>query len=684
MFKLHSSYKPAGGQPKAIDELEKSLIAGNKEQTLLGVTGSGKTFVVANLIEKIQKPTLIISHNKTLAGQLFQEFREFFPENAVEYFVSYYDYYQPESYLPATDTYIEKDADINEEIDKLRLSTTASLITRKDVIVVASVSCIYNLGSPIEYTKQIIELRAGMKFRLQDLLLRLNDLYYERNDFDFKRGTYRLKGDTLDVYPAYQNFCIRIDMLGDKISGIRYFDPVSGEYMTKGQAFVNTKLTKAQEDFVKSHIIQTEQTIIYPAKHYVAPEERFDDAIKDIKADLETQVKELERQGKKMEAYRLSQRTNYDLEMIKEIGYCKGIENYSRYFDGRKPGDAPHSLLEFFPEDYMLVVDESHITIPQVRGMYNGDRARKQTLIDYGFRLPSALDNRPLKFDEFERRMGQTMYISATPNEWEINRSKEVVELVVRPTGLIDPEIEIKPTEGQIKDLEKRIDEVVKKKQRVLVTTLTKRMAEELAGFLQDKKYKVAYLHSDIETLERSDILDSLRKGDYDVLVGINLLREGLDLPEVSLVAILDADKEGFLRSDTSLIQTMGRAARHLNGQVIMYADKITGSMQRAIDEVTRRREIQIKFNQENGITPESIHKPIRERILEKTLDDEDENIPEGLLVEDYEFRTMTKKKQKSVIKELETKMKMAAEMLEFETAAKIRDRVRELKGLNK
>ncbi len=681
MFKLHSSYKPAGGQPRAIEELEKSLRAGNKEQTLLGVTGSGKTFVVANLIEKLQKPTLIISHNKTLAGQLFQEFREFFPENAVEYFVSYYDYYQPESYLPATATYIEKDADINEEIDKLRLSTTASLITRKDVIVVASVSCIYNLGSPIEYTKQIIELRAGMKFRLQDLLLRLNDLYYERNDFDFKRGTYRLKGDTLDVYPAYQNFCIRIDMLGDKISGIRYFDPVSGEYLTKGQAFLNTKLTKAQEDFVKSHIIQAEQTIIYPAKHYVAPEDRFDEALKEIKEDLEIRVKELEKQGKKIEAYRLSQRTNYDIEMIKELGSCKGIENYSRYFDGRKPGEAPHALLEFFPDDYLLVIDESHITIPQIRGMYNGDRARKQTLIDYGFRLPSALDNRPLKFDEFERRMGQTMYISATPNEWEVERSKEVVELVVRPTGLIDPQIEIKPTEGQIIDLEERIDEVIKKKQRVLVTTLTKKMAEELAGFLQDKKYKVAYLHSDIETLERSDILDSLRKGDYDVLVGINLLREGLDLPEVSLVAILDADKEGFLRSETSLIQTMGRAARHVNGQVIMYADKITGSMQRAIDEVTRRREIQIRFNKEHGITPESIHKPIRERILEKTLEDENNDIPKGLLVDDYEFRTMTKKKQKAVVKELENKMKLAADMLEFETAAKIRDRIRELKS---
>lgn len=682
MFKLSSQYKPSGGQPEAIKSLLDGISQNYKEQTLLGVTGSGKTFVVANVINEIKRPTLVISHNKTLAGQLYQEFRDFFPDNAVEYFVSYYDYYQPESYLPATDTYIEKDADINEEIDKLRLSTTASLITRKDVIVIASVSCIYNLGSPIEYQKQMIEIRPGMKYRLQDLLLRLNQLYYERNDYDFKRGTYRLKGDTLDVHPAYQNFAIRILMLGDKISDIKYFDPVSGEILNKNANYSNKKLTKAQEDFIKSHLIKSAQTVIYPAKHYVAPDENFEQAIKDIKTDLQIRLEELNKLDKKLEAHRLSQRTNYDLDMIKEIGYCKGIENYSRYFDGRKPGSAPFSLLDFFPKDYLLVVDESHITIPQVRGMYNGDQSRKQTLIDYGFRLPSALDNRPLKFDEFERRMGQTIYISATPNEWELSRSKNVAELLIRPTGLVDPQITILPTKNQIQDLESKCKAVIEKGERVLITTLTKRMAEELSSYLAQKNFKVAYLHSDIETLERSDILDNLRNGQYDILVGINLLREGLDLPEVSLVAILDADKEGFLRSDTSLIQTMGRAARHVQGAVIMYADNVTGSMQRAIDEVTRRREIQLAYNQKHNITPTSIHKPIRERILEKTLDTDDDtqNIQE-MDLEKFEFKSYPQKKQKQIIKQLEHKMKTAAELLEFETAAKIRDKVKELKA---
>lgn len=679
-FDLKGTYKPAGGQPEAIDKLVKGVNKGYKEQTLLGVTGSGKTFVTANIIKETQKPTLIISHNKTLAAQLYQEFRDFFPENAVEYFVSYYDYYQPESYLPATDTYIEKDSDINEEIDKMRLSATASLMTRKDVIVISSVSCIYNLGSPVEYQKQIIDIREGMKFRQMDLMLRLTQLYYERNDMDFKRGTFRVKGDTLDIYPAYQDFGVKVEFLGDKISSIRYFDPVTGEYLINAEE--GDKLTRAQEDFRKREQYQkaSGSAIIYPAKHYVAPKEMFAESVLAIQKDLQTQLDKLNKEGKKLEAYRLEQRTNYDLEMMQEIGYCKGIENYSRYFDGRKVGDPPYSLLDFFPDDYLLVVDESHITIPQIRGMYNGDRARKTTLVDYGFRLPSALDNRPLKFDEFERRMGQTIYTSATPNDWETQRSKQVVELLVRPTGLVDPEITILPSEGQIKDLENRITDKVSSGQRCLVTTLTKRMSEELSDYLKEKGFKVAYLHSDIETLERSDILDDLRKGTYDVLIGINLLREGLDLPEVSLVAILDADKEGFLRSDTSLIQTMGRAARHVQGEVVMYADKITGSMQRAIDEGTRRREVQLQYNKDHNITPASISKPIRERLMEKKAEEtlallEEEN------VEDYEFKTMTKKRQKLLIKELENKMRSAAEIMEFETAAQIRDKIKELKS---
>ncbi len=680
VFKISSPYKPTGGQPKAIEELTNSLNQNTKEQTLLGVTGSGKTFVAANIIQNIQKPTLIISHNKTLAGQLYQEFRDFFPDNAVEYFISYYDYYQPESYLPATDTYIEKDSDINEEIDKLRLSATAALMSRKDVIVVASVSCIYNLGSPIEYQKQIIEITQGMKIRVQDVTMRLIELYYERSDFDFKRGTFRVKGDNLDIHPAYQSYAVRLEFLGNKISAVKFFDPISGEFLKNETINQNSpqKLSKAQEDFIKNQSV-TSKVIIYPAKHYVAPEENFKEALSQIREDLQIRLQELNKQGKKIEAYRLQQRTNYDLEMMEEIGQCKGIENYSRYFDNRKPGDPPYSLLDFFPKDYLLVIDESHITVPQVRGMYNGDQARKQTLVDYGFRLPSALDNRPLRFDEFERRMGQTIYVSATPSAWELQRSTKVVELLVRPTGLIDPQIEILPTEGQIQDLEKKIIDTVAKGERILVTTLTKRMAEELSSYFEEKGMKVAYLHSDIQTLERSDILDNLRRGNYDVLVGINLLREGLDLPEVSLVAILDADKEGFLRSDTSLIQTMGRAARHVQGKVVMYADSVTNSMRRAIDEVSRRREIQNAFNLEHGITPESISKPIRERIMEKAAEPESEI--QELNVEDYDFRTMTGKKQKAFIKTLEGKMKMAAEILDFESATIIRDKIIHLRS---
>lgn len=743
-FKLKSSYKPTGGQPFAIEQLTNNLKNEISDQTLLGVTGSGKTFVMANVIEEIQKPTLIISHNKTLAAQLYQEFRDFFPNNAVEYFVSYYDYYQPESYLPATDTYIEKDSDINEEIDKLRLSTTASLLTRNDVIVVASVSCIYNLGSPIEYQRQIIKIINGMKLRQSDLLQRLTQLYYERNDYDFKRGTFRVKGDTVDIHPAYQHYAIRVEFIGDKVQSIKYFDPVSGEYLIPSEINVRNesglltgeiaKLTKAQEDFGKDRIDKNETVVIYPAKHYVAPEERYEEAIKAIQEDLNKRLIDLNKQGRKLEAYRLEQRTNYDIEMIQEIGYCKGIENYSRYFDGRKEGDPPYSLLDYFVmkdhinseteftekwsdklelnnsknNDFLLIIDESHITIPQIRGMYNGDRSRKQTLVDYGFRLPSALDNRPLKFDEFERRMGRTIYTSATPSEWELSRSeiayrnknrnlsgnetaKEefyqsrnvkrngVIELIIRPTGLIDPEITVLPTKGQIEDLEKRISQRVENKQRVLVTTLTKRMSEELSDFLNEKGYKVAYLHSDIETLERTDILDNLRKGEYDVLVGINLLREGLDLPEVSLVAILDADKEGFLRSETSLIQTMGRAARHIQGEVVMYADKITQSMQKAIDEVARRRQIQLSYNKQHNITPQTINKPIRDRILEKQTKIQTLNIDE-MTMEIYEYRTLNKKQQKEIIKKLESKMKSAAELLDFETATTIRDRIKELR----
>ncbi len=680
MFNLKGNYKPAGGQPDAIAKLVEGAHKGNKEQTLLGVTGSGKTFVTANVIQEVQKPTLIISHNKTLAAQLYQEFRDFFPDNAVEYFVSYYDYFQPESYLPATDTYIEKDSDINEEIDKMRLSATASLMTRKDVIVVSSVSCIYSLGSPVEYQKQIINLVEGMKYRQQDLMLRLTQLYYERNDFDFKRGVFRVKGDTIDIFPAYQDFGLRVEFLGDKISSLRYFDPMSGDYLQGEQK--GDKLSRAQEDFKKNNQYEpkSNSATLYPAKHYVAPKEMFTQAINEIQKDLQIQLEKLNKEGKKLEAYRLGQRTNYDLEMIQEIGYCKGIENYSRYFDGRKVGDPPYSLLDFFPKDYLLVIDESHITVPQIRGMYNGDRARKTTLVDYGFRLPSALDNRPLKFDEFERRMGQTLYTSATPNDWELQRSKQVVELLVRPTGLVDPEITILPSAGQIQDLEKRIAAKVASGQRTLVTTLTKRMSEELSDYLKEKGFKVAYLHSDIETLERSDILDDLRKGAYDVLVGINLLREGLDLPEVSLVAILDADKEGFLRSDTSLIQTMGRAARHVDGEVVMYADKITDSMQRAIDEGKRRREVQLQYNKDNNITPKTISKPIRERLMEKQVEEtlgllEEENVA------DYEFKTMSKKNQRTLIKDLENKMRTAAELMEFETAAQIRDKIKELKS---
>ena len=663
MFKLVSPFQPTGDQPAAIDQLTKKLDLGIKDQVLLGVTGSGKTFAIANVIKNVQKPTLIISHNKTLAAQLYQEFREFFPENAVEYFVSYYDYYQPESYIPSTDTYIEKDSDINEKIDKLRLSATTSLMTRKDVIVVSSVSCIYNLGSPAEYSKVALELRTGMKIRKIDLLKRLSQIYYDRSEYDFYRGTYRVTGDVIDVYLAYQDHALRIELSDDTLMSINYMDPLTGQYVQQPYQDI---------------------AVIYPAKHYVAPEETRQAALAQIKEDLALRLEFLRKNGKQLEAYRLEQRTNYDLEMIQEVGYCKGIENYSRYFDGRNPGDAPHSLMEYFPKDYLLVIDESHITVPQIRGMHNGDRSRKQVLVDYGFRLPSAMDNRPLNFDEFEQRVNQVIYVSATPDEWEMEKSdKNVAEILIRPTGIIDPKVTILPTKGQIEDLLEKVKERVAKKERVLITTLTKRMAEEMAEYMTEKGIKVTYLHSDIDTLERTDILDNLRSGKYDVLVGINLLREGLDLPEVSLVAILDADKEGFLRSETSLIQTMGRAARHISGEVVMYADNMTGSMTRAIAEVDRRRAIQVQYNTEHGLEPQKISKPRREKLIDEELEEvleEQRGKRHGL--QDTDYRQLPPNELKKEIKNLEKEMIYEAEILNFEKAAALRDRVRELKKL--
>ncbi len=662
-FKIISNFKPTGDQPEAIEKLARGVEQGEKHQVLLGVTGSGKTFTMANVIEKVQRPTLVISHNKTLAGQLAQEFKSIFPENAVEYFVSYYDYYQPEAYIPQSDTYIEKDASINEEIEKLRLSATTSLLTRKDVIVVASVSCIYNLGSPVEYGNAILEIKEGVKSGFEAIIRRLTDMYYSRNDYDFARATFRVKGDTIDIYPSYSDSALRVEFLGDKIERVSTLDPVSGQGLATAQTIT-----------------------VYPAKHYITPQERLRPAIAQIEEDLRVRLKELKSQSKLIEAQRLEQKTYYDLEMIKEFGYCNGIENYSRYFDGRKPGDAPYSLLDYFPKDYLMIIDESHISLPQIRGMYNGDRSRKETLIEFGFRLPSALDNRPLKFDEFQRRVNQAVYVSATPDEYEISLAGgrkgvklnhpegvgiNVVQQLVRPTGIVDPVVDVRPTDGQIADVIKEVEERVKRKERILITTLTKRMAEDLSDYLKDKGIKVNYLHSDIKTLERSDILNSLRLGEYDVIVGINLLREGLDLPEVTLVVILDADKEGFLRSKTSLIQTMGRAARHTNGKVIMYADTVTKSMKAAIDEVDRRREYQVKFNKKHKITPKNIEKALRDRLIEKV---EEETGQQILTVDDIPIG-----ERERIVKELEAQMKEAASLLDFETAAKLRDQIREL-----
>ncbi|HEV2340029.1 MAG TPA: excinuclease ABC subunit UvrB [Patescibacteria group bacterium] len=665
-FQIKSNFKPSGDQPQAIEQLTKNIQNNVNHQVLLGVTGSGKTFSLANVIQNVQKPTLIISHNKTLAGQLYQEFREFFPNNAVCYFVSYYDYYQPEAYVPTTDTYIEKEAEINDEIDKLRLAATTNLLTRKDVIVVASVSCIYNIGSPVEYGKFVLELRPGVKVSQRDIMVRLADLQYERYEYGMKRGTFRVRGESIDVFPAYTDNALRIDMDNDHVKTLVEFDPLTGDTVAIQHA-----------------------TVIYPAKHYMTDPRSYDSVFPRIKADMEKQVSLLTSQGRLVEAQRIRQRTNYDLEMIREVGYVNGIENYSIYFDGRKPGQPPYTLLDYLEvcsKDWLLCIDESHMTIPQIHGMYNGDQARKKTLIDYGFRLPSALDNRPLKFDEFMRRVHQTIYVSATPNDYEISLGigeageNGVVEQLIRPTGIVDPKIIIKPSAGQIADLIVEIQKRIVKKQRVLVTTLTKRMSEELTEYLEEQGIKVLYLHSDIQTLERQEVLDKLRRGDTDVIVGINLLREGLDLPEVALVAILDADKEGFLRSRTSLVQTMGRAARNIDSEVILYADVRTKSIEAAIKEVERRREKQLEFNKNHHITPRQIEKSIRAKLVE--IEQEETYVrPVDLLLEFHNKEVLLPDEKESLIGKLRVEMRAAAKELDFETAAAIRDRIRMIEG---
>ncbi len=652
-FKISSGFKPTGDQPKAIAELSEGIQKGLREQTLLGVTGSGKTFTMACVVEKIQKPTLVIAHNKTLAAQLATEFKEFFPDNAVEYFVSYYDYYQPEAYLPRTDTYIEKDADINEELDKLRHSATRSLLTRNDVLIVASVSCIFGLGSPDEYQSFVIDIQTGDTFIRSSLISKLIDMQYERNDYDLSRGRFRVKGDTLDILPAYEELGIRIQFWGDEIESITLLDPLTGEILS-----------------------EKENISIYPAKHFVTSEEKLKLAIKNIQIELSEQLTFLKNNNQLLEAQRLESRTNYDIEMLEIAGYCSGVENYSRHLSQREAGSTPHTLMDYLPDNFLLFIDESHMTIPQVRGMYHGDRSRKQTLVEHGFRLPSALDNRPLNFDEFENRIEQVVYVSATPSEYEIQNSNNVIEQIIRPTGLLDPVIEIRPVNGQIDDLLHEIRLRVNKKERCLVTTLTKRMSEELSDYLKESGIKTQYLHSEIDTLERSEILRDLRSGIYDVIVGINLLREGLDLPEVSLVAIIDADKEGYLRSSTALIQTIGRAARHANGKVVMYADRVTRSMQYAIDETTRRRKIQDTYNNKNNITPKTIKKDIRD-ITERIKSSSEKYSTVDIFSDDVEKEDLSR-----MIKELETQMKSASKNLEFEKAALCRDQIIELRRI--
>lgn len=653
-FNLVSKYKPEGDQPAAIKELTEGIRGGKKHQTLLGATGTGKTFTISNVIQEVKKPTLVIAHNKTLAGQLYSEFKEFFPDNAVEYFVSYYDYYQPEAYVPQTDTFIEKDASINDEIDKLRHSATSSLFERDDVIIIASVSCIYGLGSPEEYKEMVISLRTGMEIARNDLLRRLVDIQYERNDIDFKRGTFRVRGDVVEIFPASRDErCIRVEFFGDDIDRIREVDALTGEIMGD-----------------RDHVA------IFPASHFVTREEKMNIAIGNIEQELEERLAELRSEEKLLEAQRLEQRTRYDLEMMREMGFCSGIENYSRHLTLRPPGSTPYTLIDYFPEDFLMVIDESHVTLPQVRGMYNGDQARKQVLVDHGFRLPSAKDNRPLTFAEFEDHINQIVYVSATPGPYELEHTPEMTQQIIRPTGLLDPTIEVRPIEGQIDDLIGEINERIEKNERVLVTTLTKKMSEDLTDYLKEIGIKVQYLHSEIKTLERIEIIRDLRLGKYDVLIGINLLREGLDIPEVSLVTILDADKEGFLRSERSLIQTIGRAARNSEGKVIMYADKMTDSMTKAISETKRRREIQEAYNEKHGVTPMTIQKDIRD-VIRATQAAED--------TETYTSKTtgkkMSKQERQKLIMNLEAEMKEAAKALDFERAAELRDALFELKS---
>lgn len=654
-FILRSKYSPTGDQPQAIAKLVEGVKKGNQQQTLLGVTGSGKTYTIANVIAKIQKPTLVIAHNKTLAAQLTQEYRSFFPENAVEYFVSYYDYYQPEAYLPNTDTYIEKEAQINEEIDRLRHAATQALLTRQDVIIVASVSCIYNIGSPDAYQSELLMLTVGQKLKREETIQHLIGMQFIRRPHDLLRGTFRVIGATFEIMPASEEKIYRIISVNNIITEIVIFDPVSRAILKK-----------------------QEKLFIYPARHYVTDKTRFKASLEAIRGELSERLQTLNRQGKIVEADRLKRRTNYDLEMLEQVGFVNGIENYSRYFDGRSPGEAPHSLLEYFPQDFLMVIDESHVTIPQVGGMYEGDKSRKQTLIDYGFRLPSALDNRPLKFDEFKKFMQSVIYTSATPGPYELTNSQQIVEQIVRPTGLVDPRLIIKPITGQIKDLSERIDKRIASGERVLVTTLTKKMAEDLSEYLHSKNYKVHYLHSDVDTLGRIETLTKLRSGEYDIVVGVNLLREGLDLPEVSLVAILDADKEGFLRSQTSLIQTIGRAARNVNGEVIMYADIVTGSMDRAIKETNRRREKQLAYNKKYNITPKTIEKEINDITKELNLVKGARKIKEMLAIESVD-KTID---PAALIIQKEKEMKKAAKDLEFELAAILRDEIIELKKM--
>ncbi len=649
-FKIVSKYKPSGDQPQAISALAQGIINGDKFQTLMGVTGSGKTFTMANVIEKVQKPTLVLAHNKTLAAQLCSEFKELFPDNAVEYFVSYYDYYQPEAYIPSSDTYIEKDAQTNEDIDKLRHSATAALFERRDVIIVASVSCIYGLGDPIDYNSMVVSLRVGNCADRDAVIQKLIEIQYERNDIAFARNKFRVRGDVIDVFPSYSSGnAIRIEFFGDEVERIAEISSVTGEVIS------NLK-----------------HCAIYPASHYVVGREKLEKAILNIDEELERRVEEFKAKECLIEAQRIKERTKYDIEMMRETGFCQGIENYSRHISGREPGSPPFTLLDYLPEDFLLIVDESHVTIPQVRAMYAGDRARKNNLVEFGFRLPSAYDNRPLNFDEFYDHINQAIFVSATPAEFEKERSSRVVEQVIRPTGLLDPKISVRPVDGQIDDLYGEIKSRVEKNERVLVTTLTKKMAERLTEYFEDMGVRVRYLHSEVETIERMEIIRDLRLGEFDVLVGINLLREGLDIPEVSLVAILDADKEGFLRSDTSLIQTIGRAARNANGTVIMYADTITGSMQRAISETERRRKIQARYNEENGIVPKTIQKNIHE-IIEATVDDEKLTSKKSGHNAEY-IREKT-------IAELTVEMKKAAELLQFELAAKLRDEIKRLEG---